>query len=172
MITTKLQKKREKLAAEISDFFSISQELNKKQTEILLEIFNFYNKEKYNTGFIELIQENCFNLQLINKDGELVNEFTINKWITDSIEKYIYLQYPRNEEEQKMFLLNEKLAQDYKKKGEKVKVYQEGIVYFGKYKDQPYENLLADIPYCSWLIQQDWFVKGHKHLFKLIEEKY
>jgi uncharacterized protein (DUF3820 family) len=31
------------------------------------------------------------------------------------------------------------------------------VVPFGKYRGKPYDVLLADRPYCSWLLSQTWF---------------
>jgi len=40
---------------------------------------------------------------------------------------------------------------------------------FGKYKDKDLTDLLRDRKYCSWLLEQDWFLDSYEYLFNAIK---
>lgn len=42
------------------------------------------------------------------------------------------------------------------------------IVTFGKYKDKPLSELLADKKYIDWCMQQPWFIEKHKPIYNII----
>lgn len=44
----------------------------------------------------------------------------------------------------------------------------EGLIPFGKYKNQPLDLLAADKPYCDWLLAQGWFVQRYPSIHTLI----
>ena len=41
---------------------------------------------------------------------------------------------------------------------------------FGKYKNGTLQQVLKDRPYCSWLLQQDWFKNNYEYLYNRVQE--
>jgi hypothetical protein len=46
----------------------------------------------------------------------------------------------------------------------------ENTITFGQYKDLPLSRMLKDRKYCSWLLNQDWFLKNYEYLHNRVAE--
>ena len=46
----------------------------------------------------------------------------------------------------------------------------ETTITFGKYKNKDLSSMLKDRNYCSWLIEQDWFLKNYEYLHNRLKE--
>jgi hypothetical protein len=48
-------------------------------------------------------------------------------------------------------------------------VLDENTITFGKYKDLSLSSMLRDRKYCSWLLEQDWFLKQYEYLYNQVK---